>query len=175
MDLRQNILDSVKECEIKLGYREEAISLYYPESVLLELLSVGENELSKAIVAFCMSVSGELGKVSIVETHEKGRYQITIPKDGVAFVHEHVKESPFVKEFVEEIYRPGMTVDAVVALFKKYSEDVVAEQVEEGEWAVYFADSQMDAYVYYIEEDDFGLQYHRFTKKSYEMIVEDAE
>lgn len=175
MNLRQNILDSVKECEIKLGYREEAISLYYPDSVLLELLSVSEDELTEAIGTFCKSVSGELGKVSIAETSEKGRYQINIPKEGVAFVHENVKASSFVKDFVAKIHRPGMTKDAVLALFRKYSEDVVIEQVGEGEWAVYFADSQVDAYVYYIEEDDFGLQYHRFTKKSYEVIKEKVD
>ena len=28
-------------------------------------------------------------------------------------------------------------------------------------------DNTIDAYVYYIEEDDFGLQYHRFTKETF--------
>lgn len=170
MDLRQNIIDSVKECEIKLGYREEAISLYYPESVLLELLSATEETLPKAILEFCASASGEFGKVSIMETNESGRYQINIPKEGVAFVHENVETSSFVKDFVETIHRPGMTKEAIITLFQKYSDGVVVEQAGKKEWAVYFSDPQIDAYVYYIEEDDFGLQYHRFTKESYEVI-----
>lgn len=170
MDLKQNIVDSVKECEIKLGYRAEAISLYYPEKVLLELLNVPKGNLEEEINNFCDLVLGELGKIQIIQTQERERYQIIIPKEGVMFIHENVEASPFVKEFVQEIHRPGMTKEAVIALFRRYSEEVVTEQAEEKEWAIYFADPKIDAYVYYMEEDDFGLQYHRFTRKSYEAI-----
>lgn len=163
MDLRQNILDSVKECEMKLGYREEPFTLYYPKNVLLELLAVPEQELKTSLESFVQKEKTELGNVVITETGEAGRYQVTVPKEGVAFVHENIAISPFVQEFVEKIHNPGMTKDSVVALFKRYSEAVMVEQAGEKEWAVYFVDSQIDAYVYYIEEDDFGLQYHRFT------------
>lgn len=172
MDLRQNILDSVKECEIKLGYREEPLSLYYPKNVLLELLAVPEQELEKALADFSGKEKSELGNILITETKEAGRYQVTVPKEGVAFVHKNIAASPFVKEFVEKIHNPGMTKDSVVALFKKYSEDVAVEQAGEQEWVVCFVNPQIDAYVYYIEEDDFGLQYHRFTHQSYRVLLE---
>ena len=38
MDLKKNICDNIKECEIKIGYREEDMNLYYPQASLLELL-----------------------------------------------------------------------------------------------------------------------------------------
>lgn len=170
MDLKRNICDSVKECEIKLGYREEPITLYYPENALLELLSVQSDNLAEAIKTFCHAVSGELGEVNIVETKEKGRYQITIPEKGVAFVHDKVQAGSFLRAFVAAIYQPGMTKEDVVRLFRRFSDDVIVERVEEKEWAVYFADPSIDAYVYYIEEDDFGIQYHRFTKESYQAL-----
>lgn len=35
MDLKKNICDNIKECEIKIGYREEDMNLYYPQASLL--------------------------------------------------------------------------------------------------------------------------------------------
>lgn len=107
MDLKKNILDSVKECEIKLGYRQEAVSLYYPKNVLKELLTATDDNLQDKISEFCQSAAEELGEVCIVETQEVGRYQIVIPEKGVSYVHENVEASTFLKEFVENIYKPG--------------------------------------------------------------------
>lgn len=170
MDLKRNICDSVKECEIKLGYREEAISLYYPESALLELLPASAENLADRLQAFCTDVSSELGEVVITETKEKGRYCVTVPVEGVAYVHSHIEASPFLVAFLQEIHRPGNTREAIIALFRQFSENVIVEKMEEREWAVYFENPSVDAYVYYIEEDDFGLQYHRFTREAFEDV-----
>lgn len=61
----------------------------------------------------------------------------------------------------------------IVQLFRKFSKDIVIETIAEKEWAIYFQGDIPDAYVYYIEEDDFGLQYHRFTKESFKQIIKD--
>ena len=53
MDLKKNIFDNIKECEIKIGYREEDMNLYYPKESLQELLLTAEENLSQAIAAFC--------------------------------------------------------------------------------------------------------------------------
>jgi len=34
--------------------------------------------------------------------------------------------------------------------------------------AFYFEDAMVDEYVYWVEENEFGLNYHRFTKIEYE-------
>lgn len=171
MDLKRNILDSVNECEIKLGYRQEAVSLYYPKGVLKELLSATDDSLQERINEFCRSAARELGEVCIVETQEAGRYQVVIPEKGVAYVHENVEAGAFMKAFVENIYKPGMGKDDMIALFRQFSDKVVVEQAGEKEWAVYFESPEIDAYVYYIEEDEFGLQYHRFTRESYRELM----
>jgi len=171
MDLKRNILDSVKECEIKLGYRQEAVSLYYPKNVLKELLSATDDDLQECINGFCQSVARELGEVCIMETQEAGRYQVVIPEKGVAYVHENVEAGAFMKAFVENIYKPGMGRDGMIALFRQFSDKVVVEQAGEKEWAVYFESPEIDAYVYYMEEDEFGLQYHRFTRESYRELM----
>lgn len=64
-----------------------------------------------------------------------------------------------------------MKREDIIALFRRFSDKVVVEQVDEREWAVYFESPEIDAYVYYLEEDEFGLQYHRFTRESYYCLL----
>lgn len=170
MDLRQNICDNVKECEIKIGYREEDMNLYYPQESLCELLSADKEHLKEAINTFCISVKEELGELLIEETEEKGRYRVLVPSAGVKYIHEHTKDSPFLKAFLNEIFKPGKRKEDMANVFLEFSPDVEIEKLSEHEWGIYFRNFDMDSYVYYLEEDEFGLQYHRFTKKAYELL-----
>lgn len=68
MDLKKNICDNIKECEIKIGYREEEMNLYYPQASLLELLPANKENLSEALAAFCRAAEPELGRMSTVIT-----------------------------------------------------------------------------------------------------------
>ena len=70
MDLERNIYDTVKEWEIKIGYRKEELRLYYPEESLLELLSTNSVELPLKIKEFCCQMKGKLGDIEIKETEE---------------------------------------------------------------------------------------------------------
>ena len=42
MNLEQNLYDTVREWQLKLGYQREEMRLYYPEESLLELLDGGQ-------------------------------------------------------------------------------------------------------------------------------------
>jgi len=172
LDLKTNICDSIKECEIKLGYQEKMIHLYYPESTLLELLGAEHNNLSEKITMFCQAQAEIFGDITIVETQEKGRYCIGVPAKGVKYVHENIAAGSFMTAFVQEIHKPGGKKEDIIKLFYEFSNDVVVEKMEEKEWAVYFRDGIPDNYVYYLEEDDFGLQYHRFTRETFERLKE---
>lgn len=172
MDLKTNICDSIKECEVKLGYQEKPIRLYYPESTLLELLQAEHNTLSEKITWFCQTQAEIFGGITIAETQEKGRYCIDISAKGVKYVHKNITVSPFMTAFIQEIHKSGTKKEDIVKLFYKFSENIVVEKMEEKEWGVYFRDGIPDAYVYYIEEDDFGLQYHRFTRETFERLKE---
>lgn len=170
MDLKRNIIDNIKECEIKIGYREEDMNLYYPLESLLELLPAAPGNLPDAIVEFCKSTRPELGALTIKETGEKGRYCIHVPSSGVKYIHENTAGSPFLKAFLDEIFKPGNSVDDIVNVFKAFSDDVAVEKVDEHEWGVFFPDPEIDPYVYYLEQEEFGLQYHRFTRHAYEAL-----
>ena len=74
------------------------------------------------------------------------------------------------QEFVKEIKRPGNSIENITRLFLKYSKDVVVKENGENEWAIYFMDETTDPYVYHIEQNVFGLEYHRFTRAAYEKL-----
>ena len=38
----------------------------------------------------------------------------------------------------------------------------------------YFEDDTIDDAVYCVEEDDFGLTYHRFMREDYQKIIQDS-
>ena len=46
------------------------------------------------------------------------------------------------------------------------------EEPHEGEGGIAFSfqEERIDPYVYCVEQDDFGLTYHRFVKKEYEKL-----
>lgn len=168
--LQQNIYDTLKEWEIKIGYRREEVQLYYPKESLLELLETEDALLARQLQTFCQSVKNELGDICIYETNEKGRYCVRIPAEGVAYVHENIPESPFLKAFLKTVTTPGAKLEDVCNTFYQFSSDVIIEKQEEREWGIWFSDENIDAYVYYVEEDDFGLEYHRFTKEAYQRL-----
>ena len=173
MDLKKNLCDNIKECELKIGYREAEIGLYYPESSLLELLDTDKDGLEQAISRFTQEVSEELGAVSIVPTQEKGRYCITVPKEGISYVHQTIEASLFLCDFIHEVKLPGKSLAEIIKVFYRYSDAVVVEKDSPKEWAVSFADDSIDPYIYYIEEDAFGLEYHRFTHEAYRFLKEE--
>lgn len=170
MDLRTNLLDNIKECEMKIGYCEEEIGLYYPKTSLMELLATDEVQLQNAIEQFIQENCKQLGTIRIQETTEEGRYCVTVPKIGVRYVHEHVEESAFLRTFLKDIRKHGNTLEGILDTFYQFSKDVLIEKEHQHEWAISFADTTIDPYIYHIEEDGFGLEYHRFTQDAYELL-----
>lgn len=166
----QNIYDTVKEWEIKIGYRSEAIQLYYPEESLTELLDVTKEQLPRAIAGFQKQVQRSLGQIEIYETKEEGRYCVQIPAKGTDYIHRNVPEPAFLKAFLEVITSPGRRLKDVEAVFRLFSPEFTIKKAEYNEWSFWFLDDAIDSYVYHVEEDDFGLEYHRFTKKAYKKL-----
>lgn len=168
--LQKNIYDTLKEWEIKIGYRKEEVQLYYPKESLLELLEAEEENLEQQLEGFCKAVKRELGDIAIYETNEKGRYCVRVPAQGVSYIHEHIPESEFLKAFLKTVTTPGTKLEDVATVFYQFSKHVVIEKQEEREWGIFFLEEENDPYVYYVEEDDFGLEYHRFTKEAYQRL-----
>lgn len=168
--LRQNIIDVIEEGQIKLGYREESIRLYYPLDSLN--LMIGErlnaDEMLQAMQAFAQEQTAELGEI---EVSRKGkRFCIVVPPEGAAYVHERVDPKGFLSEFIAMIARHGTRIENVIELFNRHSVCVRVEELHNGEfdYLLRFEDGKPDAFFYCLTDEGCHLTYHRFTKEDYE-------
>ncbi len=166
--LENNIIDVIKEEQIKLGYRDEKIRLYYPMESLKNYLGkeLTKEELDKSLAAFRMQVADRLGSLEISNTGE--RYCILIPAIGVTYVHQHVKRD-FLEAFINTIRKHNLTIEDVLQVFKNYSNKVVFKKENHGEfeYLIYFEDGIPDTYRYCITFEGPHAIYHRFTIADY--------
>lgn len=214
MNLEKHIIDTIKEWQLKIGYREGNMKLYYPGESLEELLGItkcdiysegqsaaetcepsAEHTLQTVLNRFCDELEPKLGRIKISGSYE--RYCLDIPAKGCAYVAGKVPEPKFLKRFLQIITNPGSTMVQIRECFESYGmqegtayvEELVmedAEVVEEnhdaeaykteahrhhhGGYAFYFEDSAVEEYVYWVEENEFGLTYHRFTRGEFQKL-----
>lgn len=167
--LEKNIVDNIKEAQIKLGFDGRPMSLNYTESSLKSLL--GTDDIKSALENFSAYVSNRLGVITFHEI--KNGFCMTISEKGTSYVNS-LDGFDFITEFVNTVRNHGISVEDVLSVFRKYSDNVVAEEKHNGEfdYLVYFADGVPDEYFYCIalEEEIDGhmhITYHRFTKEDY--------
>ncbi len=170
MVLRKNIINNLAESQLKIGYSENAVTLNYTGDSLRKFLLPDEGEsIEEAFAQFARHVSSELGKLTLSPFED--RYALTVPVQGVRFVHENIKPEPFLEEFITAVKTPSRLKDIedVIQIFKKYSDRVVCRKAEhnEFEYILYFSDGIPDDFVYCIDTDFGTVSYHRFTKEDY--------
>lgn len=167
--LKNNIIDVIKEEQIKLGFREETIRLYYPMDSLNSLLDakMSINQLLNALEQFCLYVKECFGEVQYSRNDK--RFCIVIPPKGVSYVHKEVKDRIFLKEFIEKISTCHCNIEDIKAIFQRYSDKVKCSKVTHGEfdYLLYFEDGKPDRYIYCIKFEGCHTIYHRFTQADY--------
>ncbi len=184
MDLKKHVIDTIKEWQIKIGYREGNMKLYYPGESLLSLLAVEREVLEAALSEFCKDCETTLGRIKVSGSFE--RYCLDIPAKGCAYVAGKVEEPEFLKALLEIIAKSGNSMEQVRQCFADYARKngtaSVEERIEDGHssnhtkihshdgLAFYFEEAFVDEYVYWVEENEFGLTYHRFTRDEYKRI-----
>lgn len=169
--LKENLMYVLKESQMKIGYTDNAASLNYPPASLCRLLGQEPQEaaLRKALDAFADYVRPELGKIEV--SVYDGQYCLTVPAEGVRYVHENVAESPFLRELIDAVMQHRLhDIDDVLALFHRYSDDVgcAATEGDGYDHVVYFNDGKPDDFIYLFETDFGHVSYHRMTKADYE-------
>lgn len=178
-----NMADQIKEAQLKLGYAEETVRLYYPLSSLRVLLgtpNINAPDAGTALAALKAEFEGwegcPLGKLSF-RLHED-RMEIGIPPEGVRYVHEQVQEPAFLSALIALFQaKPHCSIKDVCRVFESFSGDYVCEKLpaEAAErmgfdYVLYFQDGAVDAYYYCIKEEMGHTVYHRFTKEDYELL-----
>ena len=167
--LESNLIDVIKEEQIKLGYQRETIRFYYPIESINSLLGLELtiNELKNVMAEFCSYVKPRLGEIK--HSNKEARFCILIPPEGVTYVHEEIKDNNFLIEFIDVIRKHNCTIEEIQTVFQKYSDKVVYHEIKSGEfdYLLYFEDGIPDAYRYCIKFDENHASYHRFTKEDY--------
>ncbi len=166
--LERMLINSIREVQMKLGYEKEAIRFYYPEKSLLRILKAGDlsDDIKTALKEFKTYVKDRLGEIKITRSQE--RFCFLIPPEGVEYVWEQEEENGFLREFIENIEKPGIQPEEIKNVFFKYSDgNYVCENCdgEECDFILYFKDSARDSYRYFIKFHDNHATYHRFLSE----------
>ena len=172
--LIDNIIDVVKEQQIKLGYRKESIRLYYPLGSLNTLLATNYDSarMQKHLEKTFANYETQLGTVEV--SNRDDRFGINLPEKTSEYVHENTSDSGFLYDFIDLFRQHGVVVEEVRELFCKYSDDVCFECLENSEfdYVLYFENGEPDSYVYCITDEGHHLIYHRFTPEDYKDLFE---
>ena len=172
----KNIEDQIEEAQVKLGYADESVRLYYPLASLEDILDekFEDNEdCIKSLLSNEEIINSELGNM---EFNNHGRnIEVVISPVGVKYVYENKKPSDFLVEFIGTFAsNHHLKIEEIKEVFSKYGEykceDVPADSGFK--WALYFVDSDEDEYVYCINEEMGHTIYHRFTKNDYKKLLE---
>lgn len=174
--LEKNIVDQIKEVQIKLGYVKETVRLYYPLTSLNTMLGTSYINLENARndIEICLKKRPlNIGEVD-VSVHE-GRIEFVVPPDGTEYIHNNIADPDFLKDLVILFGKHHCTKQEILDLFANYSEEYVCEQMPEGadfDYVLYFKDKNIDEYYYCVKEEMGHTIYHRFTKEDYEGMCE---
>lgn len=174
--LLSNIIDQIKEAQIKLGYAKESVRLYYPVSSLKALSGIDADtaetlvtELNKSFPPF----SKALGGIEFFVCGE--RVEAVIPSQGAEYVYTRIPTPPFLMELIEFFkHNHSCSLKEIGAVFEKYSKNYTCRKMPSGmdfDYVLYFEEGKVDPYYYCIKEEMGHTIYHRFTKEDYEQLL----
>lgn len=171
----QNIIDQIKEAQIKLGYERETMRFYYMPATLQTLLHT-EIATAEELCRF-LETSDEykdcvLGTLTF--SVHAGRIEVLVPLEGAEYVGTKVTASPFLKEIILLFSKHHIGIEDVKEVFAHYNENYICKQMPEGsdfDYVLYFQDGQVDVYYYCVKQEMGHLIYHRFLKKDYELLI----
>ncbi|MCQ2509354.1 MAG: DUF3877 family protein [Lachnospiraceae bacterium] len=173
--LIKNILDQVKEAQLKLGFARETVRLYYPLASLNRLLQTEVQtgkELAELLAGenLFRSLPGEAAFRSRGE-----RIEISVPPETVCYVHEQVEEPAFLKAMIELFAQHhAATRENLKEVFGSFGKAYVLEEMPEGsdfDYVMYFPDKDPDEYYYCIKEEMGHTIYHRFMEEDYRQLL----
>lgn len=176
LNLIENVIDQIKEAQLKLGYAEETIFLYFPLESMNSILHTDyreEEALLESLQQLFAFSEEPLGKLSF-RLHQK-RIEVKIPLQGARYVKEHVPDPPFLKELIRLFsHNHSLTIEEIKSCFLKYSESYVCKKMPadcEFDYVLYFEDESIDRYRYCVKMEMGHAIYHRFTQADYERLA----
>ena len=176
-NLLNNIIDQIKEAQIKLGYAKETVRLYYPMESMQEILGTAYEsvpELLKSLQHEEAFSSGALGTITF--SNHKKRIEVCIPPEGSEYVHTEIPEPAFLVDLIH-LFQTNhhCHLEDIHAIFRKFSASYIFEKMPEGsdfDFVFAFVDKAIDGYYYCIKEEMAHTIYHRFSPEDYKLLIE---
>lgn len=171
--LEKNVIDTIHEWQVKLGYTKEMMRIYYNRDSLEHLVGMEfdtNEEAKEFLIEWRESVVGRLGKIRLSNNGQ--RFCIAVPVEGIEYVYKYKQGNAFLVELMEVLKKPTVTIEDVVAVFKKQSNDVIVEKADHDEfdYVVYYKDNEDDKFRYCFSFGEMGAFYHRFLEYDYSTI-----
>lgn len=173
-----NIIEQIKEAQLKLGFASEVIRLYFPVSSLCALLQVkkmGGKDLLAALKKDGRFSSTPLGSITFTLCRGE-RMEVCIPSEGAAYVHEQVPDPPFLAHMIKMFQNDHhLTIEEICNAFAQFNENYVCEEMQPGtdfDYVLYFPEGEPDAWYYCIHMEMGHTIYHRFTREDYQLLVQ---
>ncbi|MGN0293843.1 MAG: DUF3877 family protein [Lachnospiraceae bacterium] len=180
MKLEKHIVDTLKEWQLKLGSIDQHINLYYPVDSIcdyMELEKMPETKQEKkallhTVKKYLSEQAAYLGDVTLNDTDS--RIGIEIPAEGCRYVADNVKTPEFLEGFLKVLEQQDL--EKIKTFFREYAAHCGGTVVEETDTedmgtVLYFKQEEIDPYVYCIDQDVFGITYHRFARTDYEKLL----
>ena len=175
--LIKNIIDQVKEAQIKIGYARETVRLYYPVTSLNLMLGTNVKSGKEMVELLNQFVPEHTQLGHLRFSSHKDRVEVTVSPEGAEYVHKEVKEPAFLTDLIELFRRhPHCGIEAIEQLFSSYSSDYVCKTMPVGsdfDKVYYFDDPNIDAWCYCVKEEMGHTIYHRFTKEDMKVLLEE--
>jgi hypothetical protein len=167
-------MDVLAEQQIKLGYLKETVRLYYPLESLNQYFKREEEsrtctveEMEELLKQFSEDTRERLGGIEV--SRKKDRFCLAVPPAGITYVHEHMEDKSFLVELITLLGKHGISFEDVLELFRRFSDQVHVEAVDNGEfdYLVYFENGEPDSYRYCFSVEECHIIYHRYTEMDY--------
>ncbi|MBE5877467.1 MAG: hypothetical protein E7290_11345 [Lachnospiraceae bacterium] len=170
--LIKNITDQIVEAQLKLGYVKETVRLYFPLNSLNVILDMETKDANQMLEALQLSEALQTSGLGAMKISARGeRFEISVPADGVEYVHKNVAVSPFLVDIIALFGKHHhCTIEEICQVFAAHNANYVCDKMPEGtdfDYAIYFPDKEPDEYYYCIKSEMNHTIYHRFMKEDY--------
>lgn len=167
--LEKSLTDIIAEEQAKLGYRKEAIRLYYPLGSLNHFFNSNDSaeNMQEKLEQFALFVKDRLGVINI--SNENERFCFHLAPEASEYVHQNKEENSFIYQLVRLLEKHTTTIENVIGFFKEWDKDCVVTEIKNGEFDILIQfTNKDDPYYYCFKDEGCHIIYHRFLPEDYE-------
>lgn len=166
-------MDTIHEGQVKIGYEESSIQIYYTLFSLETLLGIwvpSAKEMDVLMKVFQTKITSTLGPVTI--TRDNDRFCFFVPKEGTKYIYESYEDNTFLKDLIAVLQIPNCTIENILSVFREQSPDVICQKMTDAEfdYVISYRDKSIDEFMYCFSIGEMGAYYHRFTEADFETV-----